>query len=178
MTSKCDKENKKTGNARRSRGMEPVSYFRNLKLAYEMAELGANSRVLFNFFVVDKRLELSINKELGKFRRGDGWINTHVVHRLHANIVYRMYCNAVPENSDLKRDLKPEEILALSRTYMMLYNNEFMDINRIFYTFGYLRDGTFNRKICSSCGIDFIFHSQRSYQNCPFCEKSSKLYSK
>ena len=165
-------------NKRRIQSWEPGVYYEQLKLAYEMASLGANSRVLSNYFVVDKRLELSINKDLGKFRRGAGWMTTHVVHRVHANIVYRMYCNAVPDNSDFHRPPTAQEILALARTYLLVYHNEYIDINRIYYIFKYLSDGTFTRKICTTCGIDYIFHYERNYNQCPFCEKESTLYKK
>ena len=149
-----------------------------MKQAYAMAELGANSRVLSSYFVVDKQLSLAINKEASKFRRGSGWIMTHVVHRLHANIIYRMYCSAIPENANLKRDISAEELLALSRTYLILHKNLYVDINRIHYIFCYLRTGVFSRKICTTCGMDYIFHSDRDYNHCPFCESDSSLFKK
>jgi len=167
-----------TETKRRTQSWEPDIYYEKQQLAYQMARLGANTRVLKDFFVVDKRLELSINKELGKFRKGSGWMTTHVVHRVHANIVYRNYCNAVPDNADFHRQATPSELLSLARTYLVVYNNQYIDINRIYYLFKYLQDGTFTRKVCNKCGIDYIFHSERNYNLCPFCEKDSTLFNK
>ncbi|MEZ9698801.1 FlhC family transcriptional regulator [Vibrio sp. 10N.261.46.E12] len=161
---------------RRVASLEPDVYIKQMILAYEMASLGANAPLLREFFVVDKRLEVAINKELGKFRKGSTWMTSHVTHRKHANIIYKMYCNAVPENANFKRPLSAQELLSLSRTYLLEHNNEHADINRIHYIFKYLSDGTFARKLCSTCGIDFIFHYERNYNHCPFCEKDSKLF--
>ncbi|MDH1472656.1 FlhC family transcriptional regulator [Shewanella sp. GD03713] len=166
------------GSKRRTQPWDPGLYYEQLRLAYEMASLGANANVLDQFFAVDKRLEMAINKDLGKFRKGAGWMTTHVIHRVHANIVYRMYCNAIPENANLERPITDRELLSLARTYHVLHNNQYVDINRIFYIFCYLSDGTFSRKICSKCGMDFIFHSERNYSHCPFCERDSPLFDK
>ena len=161
---------------RRTLPWDPFQYYEQIKLAYEMANLGANANLLNKYFVVDKRLELAINKELGRFRKGSGWLNTHVIHRVHANIVYRMYCNIVPENANLTRNLTTRELITLAKTYYVLYQNQYIDINRIHYIFSYLSEGIFSRKLCSKCGIDFIFHSDRNYSYCPFCEKHSTLF--
>ena len=157
---------------------EPGVYFESLSRAYEMAGLGANCCVLATFFVVDKRLEMSINKEMSVFRRGSGWLLTHVVHRLHANIIYRMYCTISPANANFKRDISAEELTSLTRAYHLQYGNDHADINRIFYIFQYLRTGVLSRKICNNCGMDYIFNSKRNYNTCPFCEMHSELFKK
>lgn len=163
---------------RRIKSKEAFAYYKNMQLAYKMASLGANTIVLNNFSVVDKRLEASINKNLSKYRKGAGWITTHVIHRAHANIVYRNYCHIAPDNADLHRPVSAEELISLARVYFFVYKNEFLDINRIYYIFVYLRNGTYNRKVCKTCGIDYIFHASRNYYKCPFCAMSSTLFIK
>ncbi len=163
---------------RRTLPWNPNLYYEQIKLAYEMASLGANANVLDKYFAVDKRLELAVNKELGRFRKGAGWMNSHVVHRVHANIIYRMYCTVFPENEDVTRDLTAKELLTISKTYLLLYDNQYADVNRIYYIFHYLTTSVFSKKICSNCGMDFIFHSERDYNLCPFCECDSALFKK
>lgn len=146
-----------------------------MEIAYKMAALGINTVVLKNFTIVDKRVEASINKDLRKFRKGENWITSHVINRVHANVVYRNYCNSVPENRDLHRPITGEELISLAHTYYLVYKNEMMDINRIYYIFVYLRNGTYNKKVCKNCGIDYIFHASRNYNRCPFCTMKSTL---
>ena len=167
----CEKTSKK-----KALSWDPGAYYSQIKLAYEMASLGANANVLDKFFAVDRRLELAINKDLCKYRKGAGWMTTHVIHRVHANIIYRMYCSFSPENAEIKRKITEKELLTLAKSYLLIYNNKYIDINRIYYIFKYLADGTVSKKVCNKCGMDFIFHSERNYNKCPFCEQDSPLF--
>lgn len=155
-----------------------VSFLERISISFSMAEMGANSTVLETYFVIDKQLSLAINKDKNKFRKGSGWLMTHVIHRMHANIVYKMYCTAVPCNANLSRNITAKELISLARAYELQHGNEYIDINRIFYIFGYMQDATFQRKTCSCCGIDYIFHSDRNYVKCPWCERRSLLFKK